>query len=136
MNLFLDDIRIPRDAAGYIHPYLAILYVTQEWKVVKSYDEFVDWITNHELPNLISFDHDLADIHYSIPNKDGFSWTEYYKDENREMTGYDCAKWLVDYCMDNKLPIPEFIVHSMNTVGAENIINYLNNAKKHLNNVQ
>lgn len=39
-----------------------------------------------------------------------------------EKTGYDCAKWLVDYCIDNKLTLPKHVyVHSMNPVGKKNI---------------
>lgn len=38
-----------------------------------------------------------------------------------EKTGYECAKWLVSYCIDNKLKLPSYYVHSMNPVGAENI---------------
>ena len=52
----------------------------------------------------------------------------------REKTGYDCAKWLVDYCMDNGLKLPEFEVHSMNPAGGENIRMYLENFKKHQEN--
>jgi hypothetical protein len=49
-----------------------------------------------------------------------------------EKTGYQAAKWLVDYCVDNSLSIPEYIVHSQNEVGKKNIQSYLENAKKHL----
>lgn len=48
-----------------------------------------------------------------------------------EKTGFDCAKFLVEYCMENNLKLPEFYVHSMNPVGKDNIVNYLNNFKKY-----
>jgi hypothetical protein len=39
-----------------------------------------------------------------------------------EKTGYDCARWLINHCLDLNVPIPErIIIHSMNRVGAENI---------------
>ncbi len=39
-----------------------------------------------------------------------------------EKTGYHCAKWLIDYCIDNKKELPhEIIVHSMNPYGSRNI---------------
>lgn len=44
----------------------------------------------------------------------------------------DCAKWLVDYCIDNKERLPKIFVHSANPVGADNILGLLNNFKKHV----
>jgi hypothetical protein len=61
----------------------------------------------------VSLDHDLS---YEDQNK-----TENFN----EKTGYDCAKWLVDYCVTNNLPLPDYYVHSFNPVGRMNIINYL-----------
>jgi hypothetical protein len=37
------------------------------------------------------------------------------------MTGFDCAKWLVDYCLDNKVKLPRYGIQSSNTPGKENI---------------
>ena len=53
----------------------------------------------HEYPIYIEFDHDLGE----------------------KETGYDVAKFIVE----NKLPILGFGVHSMNPVGASNIIQLL-----------
>ena len=92
--------------------------------IVRNYEEFVDEVSKNGLPNYVSFDHDLADISYS----NGKSSCSY-----REKTGYDCAKWLVDFCYDNGFKLPSFQVHSANTVGKKNIQDYLKNAKKHLN---
>ena len=40
----------------------------------------------------------------------------------KEKTGYHCAKWLVQYCIDNKLELPkEIFIHSMNVIGGVNI---------------
>jgi hypothetical protein len=50
--------------------------------------------------------------------------------EFKEKTGMDCAKWLVDYCMDNKKELPDFVVHSMNPAGAENIKQLLTQFKE------
>ena len=33
----------------------------------------------------------------------------------------DCAKWLVNYCLDRNLDLPEYYIHTMNPIGAENI---------------
>jgi hypothetical protein len=65
--------------------------------------------------DIVSFDHDLADEHYK--NQD-FN----YEDEKSEKTGYHCAKWLIDYCLDNEKELPKrIIVHSMNPYGSRNI---------------
>ena len=47
-----------------------------------------------------------------------------------EKTGYDCTKWLVNFCMDNNLKLPDYYSHSMNTVGRRNILGYLDNFVK------
>lgn len=58
--------------------------------LVTSYEEFVNFIKDDGWPNFISFDHDLG----------------------IGKTGLDCAKFLVDYCLENHLDLPKFIVHS------------------------
>lgn len=111
--LFIDDERNPKDVTWVNLPKGV------DWVVVRSFNEFVNTVLQKGLPVFVSFDHDLADAHYAnMPSA--------------EKTGYDCAKWLVDYCLDSNLNIPEFAVHSMNPVGAENIRRYLQNAKKFL----
>jgi len=109
-----------------------IYWKIEDWDIVRSYDEFTQHITNNGLPELISFDHDLADEHY---NTDAMydseeKYNELY-DSFKEKTGYECAKWLVNYCLDNKKLLPTFMVHSMNPVGKKNIIDLLENYKKH-----
>lgn len=47
-----------------------------------------------------------------------------------EYTGMDSAKWLVNYCIDNDLKLPEFVVHSANPSGYENILGLLKSFKK------
>lgn len=120
--LFLDDVRDPIHAFGYTNfgPF-----VTKEWEIVRNYDEFVNYIKTNGLPYFIAFDHDLMDDNYSI----GSFWDD--PEKMKEKTGFDCAKFLVEYCMENNLKLPEFYVHSMNPVGKDNIVNYLNNFKKY-----
>ena len=110
-KLYLDDVRCPK---------------TEGWDVVRTYDDFVDWITKNGLPEEVSFDHDLAEIHYDPSTQtEGF---KYY-----EKTGYDAAKWMCGYCMENGLPIPEYNCHSANPVGRENILAILDSHKEKLN---
>jgi hypothetical protein len=126
-NLFLDDFRVPEDAFMYTKD---TDFLKLKWVTVVNYDEFVRFISTKfekagKLPDLIAFDHDLGDEHYS--HVSGTIPYENFK----EKTGYDCAKWLVDFCMDHSLKLPQFKVHSMNPAGAENIKKYLENFRKH-----
>src|SRR4051812_29533325 len=120
MKLFLDDVRLVVDASYYCPKELVEYYNTGDWMIVRSYDEFTAWILENGLPESISFDHDLSYDHYTGDIKKSMEW---------EKTGYSCAQWLVQFCMHEQLPLPEFHVHSMNPVGAENISRYLNNYK-------
>lgn len=101
-KLFLDDVRIPK---------------TEGWEIVRNYDDFIKWIDENGLPDVISFDHDLSDI----------------SDMAKEKTGYDAAKWVCEYCWVNGIPIPDYNVHSANPVGRDNINQLLSSYKKKLN---
>jgi hypothetical protein len=117
--LWLDDIRNPYIADWLMRYAPEFAYGEGEVHWVKSYNQFVEWITENGLPDLICFDHDLSDIHC-------------YKSTYKEKTGFTCAQWLVEYCMDNHKQIPAFRIQSANPVGAANITGLLNNASKHL----
>ena len=124
-NLFLDDIRDPQTSVFLRNQDF---YRNTKWVVVRSHDEFVSYITHNGMPDLISFDHDLADEHYGT--HDNLDEMEYLLYE--EKTGYHCAKWLIEYCMDNNVNPPEYLVHSMNTAGATNIKYLIENYKRFL----
>ena len=111
VKLYLDDVRNPK---------------TKGWTVVRNYEEFVNHITEYGLPEEVSFDHDLAEIHY-----DPATWRQDFV--YHEKTGYDCAKWLCDYCWTNGLPVPTWNVHSANPVGRDNIVQLMENFEKKLN---
>jgi hypothetical protein len=110
-KLYLDDTRVPDPSLGFDH--------------VKDYESFVDYILRNGLPDEISFDHDLAYEHVRdyLNHKDGpLNYKSY-----EEKTGFDAAKWIVRFCMNNELIVPKTYCHSMNTVGSVNIRTYLNN---------
>ena len=68
MKLFLDDVRVPSDCIGYMPMRIggnAVIYHSIDWVIVRDHYQFINWITKNGLPNLISFDHDLSDEHYS-----------------------------------------------------------------------
>lgn len=126
-NLFLDDVRMPYDVYLYTKKDV---YNELDWQVKRSYDEFVECIVQNGLPEVISFDHDLADEHYLKAMHDINKYDEEYGDV-LEKTGYHCAVWLTEYCMDNNLPLPQYHVHSMNPSGYERTLGLLDNFKKH-----
>ena len=104
--LFLDDVRNPTDCLLYMDSKIQDIEINRkEWQVVRSFDEFVAWIETNGLPDFISFDHDLG-----LP-----------EEQSQELNGMTCAKWLVNYCLDNDLKLPDFVVHSSNPAGAKNI---------------
>jgi hypothetical protein len=122
-NLFLDDMRIPQEVFEYTQDHR---YSERSWISVRNYEEFVQVVSEKymegQLPQLISFDHDLADQHYrEIGNSDYDSYLE--------KTGYHCAKWFTDFCIDTDSPLPECLVHSMNPVGKKNIESLLKSFK-------
>jgi hypothetical protein len=124
-KLFLDDERDPFKVTWVEMPL-------GPWEIVRSYAEFVKTITEKGLPIFVAFDHDLADEHYrrSMYNPDRH-YSNYYTDGTfKEKTGYECAVWLVNYCIDNNTDFPQYVVHSMNPIGKENIISYIESYKR------
>jgi hypothetical protein len=117
-NLFLDDFRIPKDAFEYTH---LKVYLSVEWIIVRNYQAFIALIEGKGIPDIISFDHDLADEHYDKTIVKGQTYGEIYELFD-EKTGYHCAKWFIDYCIDNEKELPaEVLIHSMNPAGSANI---------------
>ena len=122
-KLFLDDIRNPIDAYSYTK---FELFLDEDWIIVRNYTKFIEyiqfrWNTLNAFPIIIAFDHDLDDQHYGADVNSVFT----------EKTGMDCAKWLVDFCIDNDLTLPHFVCHSMNPAGRDNINKLLENFRKH-----
>lgn len=85
--------------------------IIDDYIIVRSFEEATKHIAINGLPEFITFDHDLG------IGKNGF----------------DVAKWIIDYCLDNGIyKLPEWHVHSQNPVGAKNIRDILMSAEKHL----
>ena len=119
-NLFLDDYRIPTDVTWAEVPS------DQHYTVVRNYKEFVEIIELRGLPQFVCYDHDLADDHYHHSNAPhDINYNKY-----QEKTGYHCAKWLVEYCLEKKIKHPPYVVHSLNYVGKENIISLIESYNK------
>lgn len=116
--VWVDD---ERDPFGEVWHSVALnkRYINGDAVIIwlKNYDDFTGWLKTaiedwgNLFPTLFSFDHDLG----------------------KEKTGLDCVKHLVEVCMDNNIELPTCICHSMNPVGRENIISYINSYRKTLN---
>jgi len=125
-NLFLDDYRQPTDVKWIELPPV-------KWIVVKNYDEFIETIKQRGMPARISLDHDTCPEHYAAYtdlHDERFIGEKRIRYETfKEKTGYDVAKWLANYCIDRKLLIPEYYIHTLNPIGAMNIFSVLENAR-------
>lgn len=137
MKIFLDDIRIPTDCLGYMGKRIgkdSILIYTERWQIVRNYSDFCLAIEMY-YPEIthISFDHDIHDSHYTIPNEEFFAGNYEVLQSSLEIekTGYDAAKWMLNFYQENNLKLPIIYVHSMNPVGRENIEKLVENYKKH-----
>ena len=108
--IWLDDYRNPFEG-----DWLNFSPIGKDVKViwVKNYIDFILWIIKNGMPDGICFDHDLGE----------------------ELTGYDCAKWVCDYCLNNNLKLPLYSVQSANPVGKLNIEMLMNNYKKYMDNL-
>ena len=118
--LWLDDIRDPHQDYWLVFSPIPRQDITEVvW--VKSYQEFTDWIKQNGLPDGICFDHDLGmDVAIKAREK-GMSKRKSRLLKQEEKTGHDCAKWLVEYCMDHDKSLPLYNIQSANPVGASNI---------------
>lgn len=124
--LFLDDVRQPSQVTWVRYPEI------RDWVVVRDYAQFVDTIKKKGVPVFVSFDHDLADEHYrpSMYNPDRHYSSYYHNGTFKEKTGYDCARWLAEYCISNRHDLPNWVCHSMNPIGRENIESIMISAEK------
>lgn len=102
--IWLDDFREP---AQFIYNGLGNCK-KNDVTICKNYDEFVAAVQK-EYPDWVCFDHDLGE----------------------GKTGYDCAKWLVNYCIEKDLNVPDWYIQSSNIVGACNIDGILKNYRKY-----
>jgi hypothetical protein len=115
--LWLDDERNPTSEKWYDYLNLVISCLDAYNIVwVKSYLEFVEYINSNQLPEIIWFDNDLGDVG---------------DDKIFGKEGYDCAKYLSEFCIKHDKALPEYIIQSSNPVAKLNIFTYLENHKKY-----
>ena len=132
--IWLDDKRNPfeEDWINWLAQYSPI---EKPYEViwVKSYEEFVAWVKSNGLFSACCFDHDLGDDIAREKVKKGMSKRQARREKKGTKTGMDCAKWLVEYCLDNNLKIPPYAIQSANTCGRDNIngllVSFIKNVK-------
>lgn len=118
-NIFLDDLRFPKDAflqkeLAYLTDYSKI--PENDWVIVRNYEDFVKTIEERGIPSACSFDCDLALEHMKyyvnfLKNPGYYEWENF-----QNKCGIHCAKYL-----KSKLPPSSDIkvyVHSANLEGS------------------
>ena len=60
-KLFLDDVRRPKGTFSYMG---LSVFNEPNWVIVRNYYAFISLIEKKGIPEVIAFDHDLADEHY------------------------------------------------------------------------
>ncbi len=113
-RLYLDDVRTP---------------TSDDWTVVRNYDEFVSEINKWGLDKyeIISLDHDLGEgamVEYYTNVKNNY--TLVYSNIE-EKTGMDCCRFLISESMNKKIPLPQIYIHSANPIGSANMMGFINN---------
>jgi len=123
--IMLDDMRVPKDVDTYIK--LKPKFSSYPWIVVRNYADFVSYIEEHGLPDLVALDHDLSAEHYTPPEfwndyEASKKWQEENEKNHTEPTGAGAAKWLVEYCKKHEwADLPDYVIISLNPVGASNM---------------
>lgn len=104
--IFVDDIREPKNYIDCIN---------NKVYCARTYNSFVlilDYLyKKYGYIDEIWFDHDLG---------------------NNSKSGYDCAKYLIDFCDKYNLTIPQYHIHSANAIGRQNIESYIKSYQKSL----
>ena len=110
--LWLDDMRSPysKEWAEFIYEHIPLKFIKSiNFAWVKTYNKFEEYITNNAMPYKIYFDHDLG----------------------IGKSGYDAAKFLVEYCLDRNIGVPAWEIQSSNPPGKQNINGLLSNYHKY-----
>jgi hypothetical protein len=117
VKIYLDDLRQPTQT----YPEMK----DSDWVIVRNYEQFCEAVIKYGSEIVeISFDHDLGFEILPPKQTEKRLLPEKIRQKfnfHKEKTGYDCAKFLVEYCMDTGTELPEWKIHSMNPVGRKNI---------------
>jgi hypothetical protein len=92
-KVFIDDIRTPP---------------SNDWIVVRSSKEAIDWVNANGMPDIISFDHDLGG----------------------DDTSMVFLKQLFEIAFEKGYNPPKYFIHSANPIGSKNIQSFMESWKK------
>ena len=112
MNILLHSIMRPIDVVE--DPF--------KWKRITSFADFKDHIKKQGLPEEICFGYELNDSHYMEDEYEEEYFCELLM-ENHKDTGLDAAKWLIRYCIDNKLKLPKIRIKTYNKIAEQQFKN-------------
>ncbi|WP_294185867.1 cyclic-phosphate processing receiver domain-containing protein [uncultured Sphingobacterium sp.] len=108
----MDDIRVPSDLSYYIPKEEITPYLLTNWTIIRTYPDFVAYISKNGIQSIISFDHDLG----------------LNVDSTEAESGYDAVKYIVNLIIEQEHRVlPQVLCHSQNPVGKTNILSYWNN---------
>lgn len=93
MKLFIDDVRNPPG---------------EDFSVVRSTAEAIEWVKTNGIPSFISFDHDLGG----------------------DDTSMVFIRRMYEEIWQEGNPIPDYTVHSANPIGSKNIVSFMESWKK------
>lgn len=126
--LWLDDQRNPFIQKDFVEEAIGIEVAEVEIFWARNYKELKEFIHSNPFPDYISFDHDLANEHYTPE----YFWKDYEASKRfqewkyptyKEKTGLDCAKMIKEYrsilAKTKTLAPLGCFVHSANPVGAD-----------------
>jgi hypothetical protein len=137
-KLFLDDLMDPKDV---LNPSVSRskIYRTDGWVTVRSYDAFKTVIQDCQIfPDLISFDHNLNKNHRQFEpalkeySNKSVSWLRSEVYSKTYDCGWNCADWLIRFCVQSKINLPICLVHCIDDVLANNIIKLFDFYKYHI----
>lgn len=105
--IFLDDYRKPNK---YVNCNLNKVFCAVDYNDFVSIVKYV--FNKYGVIDEVWFDHDLGPVDKG--------------------NGLDCAKFLVNFCIENNMKLPEYHIQSANSVGKANIDSYLKSYLKSL----
>ena len=121
--LFLDDKRNP-----FLDPLYTVASRTTRIIWVRNFEEFKEYfLRGNSLPDVVSFDHDLHDEHYT-PERfwDNYDESKKYQEEKyleyKHETGKGCAEFMLKHYRQLSEDLPTILVHSANPVGRDMIL--------------
>ena len=117
----MDDIRYPIECSEYMYKRVGngnLEYLT-EWHIVRTLEDFKDYIYLTPGIDLISLDYDLNE----------------HSDWDGKYTGFDCLVFLIRYYKIKQKPIPKVYIHTTNPNGLLHLKLIMDLYKAYKNNI-